>query len=65
VLHHPDFDVCEDDTNMHERPGLKVLRELLAGARLAGHQHFAFKEYKNAKGGYVTRTSLHTPAGTD
>jgi hypothetical protein len=80
VLHHPDFDVREVDTNMHERlmrcleagdievidlwdegdgnqpvqlykrPGLKVLRELLADERLAGHQHFAFKEYKNARG---------------
>jgi CheY-like chemotaxis protein len=53
VLHHPDFDVCEDDTNMHERSGLKVLRELLADARLAGRQHFAFKEYKNARGGCI------------
>jgi CheY-like chemotaxis protein len=50
VLHHPDFDVREVDTNMHERSGLKVLRELLADARLAGRQHFAFKEYNNARG---------------
>jgi hypothetical protein len=74
VLHHPDFDVHEVDTNMHERlmrcleagdievidlweegdgnqpvqlfkrPNLKVLREILADERLAGLQHFAFKE---------------------
>ncbi len=29
---------------------MKVLRELLADVRLAGRQHFAFKEYKNAWG---------------
>jgi hypothetical protein len=29
---------------------LNVLRELLAEERLAGHQHFAFEEYKNATG---------------
>ena len=29
---------------------MKVLRELLADVRLAGRQHFAFKEYKNARG---------------
>jgi hypothetical protein len=83
VLHHPDFDVREVDTNMHKRlmrcleagdievidlwaegygnqpvqlykqPGMKVLRELLADERLAGRQHFAFKEYKNARGGRI------------
>jgi hypothetical protein len=50
VLHHPDVDVHKVDTNMHERPGLKVLRKLLADAILAGLQHFAFKEYKYARG---------------
>ena len=34
----------------YKLPGLKVLRELLADKRLAGLQHFAFKEYKNARG---------------
>ena len=35
---------------LYKRPALKVLRELLADERLAGCQHFAFKEYKNANG---------------
>jgi hypothetical protein len=29
---------------------MKVFRELLADERLAGLQHFAFEEYKNARG---------------
>jgi hypothetical protein len=29
---------------------MKVSRELLADERLVGLQHFAFKEYKNARG---------------
>ena len=44
----------EGDGNQPVQPykllGLKVLRELLADKRLAGLQHFAFKEYKNARG---------------
>jgi hypothetical protein len=35
-------DVC-----FFRRPVLKVLRELMGDARLAGHQYFAFKEYKD------------------
>jgi len=35
---------------LYKRPALKVLRELLADERLAGRQHFAFKEYKNPRG---------------
>ena len=31
----------------------KVLRELLADPRLAGCQHFAFKEYKDAGGARI------------
>jgi hypothetical protein len=32
------------------RPVEKVLRELVADMRLAGHQHFAFREYKDPHG---------------
>jgi hypothetical protein len=32
------------------RPVEKVLRELIADMRLAGHQHFAFHEYKDPHG---------------
>jgi hypothetical protein len=39
--------------HLYKRPGLKVLRELLADASLAWRQHFAFKEYKNARGGRI------------
>jgi hypothetical protein len=35
---------------LYKRPGMKVLRELLADEILAGLQHFAFKEYRNARG---------------
>jgi hypothetical protein len=35
---------------LYKRPDLKVLRELLIDERLVGIEHFAFKEYKNAKG---------------
>ena len=37
----------EQDVRLFKRPASKVLRELLANPRLAGCQHFAFKEYKN------------------
>jgi hypothetical protein len=33
-----------------KRPVEKVLRELMADMRLAGHQHFAFHEYKDPRG---------------
>ena len=38
------------DVRLFKRPAGKVLRELLADPRLAGSQHFAFKEYKDANG---------------
>jgi hypothetical protein len=38
----------EQDVRLFKRPAGKVLRELLADPRLAGCQHFAFKEYKAA-----------------
>ena len=41
---------CNQPVQQYKLPGLKVLRELLADKRLAGLQHFAFKEYKNARG---------------
>jgi hypothetical protein len=47
---------------LYKRPDMKVLWELLADERLAGLQHFAFKEYKNARGdcilAYDTNGSL-------
>ena len=36
------------DVRLFKRPAGKVLRELLSHQRLAGRQHFAFKEYKDA-----------------
>ena len=38
----------EQDVRLFKRPAGKVLRELLAYPRLAGYQHVAFKEYKDA-----------------
>lgn len=38
------------DVLLYKRPALKVLRELLSDERLAGCQHFGFKEYKNSRG---------------
>ena len=38
----------EQEVRLFKRPAGKVLRELLAD--LAGCQHFAFKEYKDASG---------------
>jgi len=38
------------DLRLFKRPAGKVLRELLADPRLAGSQHFAFKEYKDPNG---------------
>jgi hypothetical protein len=35
---------------LFKQPDLKILRELLADERLAGLQHFAFTECKNARG---------------
>ena len=40
----------EQDVKFFKRRIEAVLRELLADERLEGCQHFAFKEYKNAKG---------------
>ena len=41
------------DLQLYKRPAERVLSELLADARLAGCQHFALKEYKDAKGGII------------
>ena len=38
------------DVRLLKRPAGKVLRELLSKQRMAGCQHFAFKEYKDAGG---------------
>lgn len=46
---HEDGDGIQD-VRLFKRPVSKVLRELLSDPRLAGCQHFAFKEYKNASG---------------
>lgn len=35
---------------LYKRSAIKVLRELISDERLAGCQHFGFKEYKNAVG---------------
>ena len=35
---------------LYKRPGMTVLRELLADKKATGLQHFAFKEYRNARG---------------
>ena len=43
----------EQDVRLFKRPAGKVLRELLADPRLAGCQHFAFKEYKDAGGARI------------
>ena len=43
----------DQEVMLYKRPALKVLRELLADLRLAGHQHLAFKEYKDANGARV------------
>ena len=40
----------EQDVGFFKHKLEAVLLELLADERLAGCQHFAFKEYKNAKG---------------
>ena len=80
VIHNPDFNADDVDTdmlerfansidsgdleiiNMHQegdgaqklelfkRPAEKVLRELISDIRLAGCQHFAFKEYLDPHG---------------
>ena len=41
------------DVRLFKRPAGKVLRELLSYPRLAGCQHFAFKEYKDASGARI------------
>lgn len=41
------------DVRLFKRPVDKVLRELLADQRLAGCQHFAFKEYKDRSGARI------------
>ena len=43
----------EQDVRLFKRPAGKVLRELLADPRLAGCQHFALKEYKDAGGARI------------
>ena len=41
------------DVRLFKLPAGKVLRELLSDPRLAGCQHFAFKEYKDARGARI------------
>ena len=41
------------DVRLFKRPAGKVLRELLSDPTLAGCQHFAFKEYKDASGARI------------
>ena len=41
------------DVRLFKRPVSKVLLELLSDSRLAGSQHFAFKEYKDATGARI------------
>ena len=83
VLHHPEFNADEVDSDMHARlmkavadgdveihdlwkegdgdqevklftrDVEKVLRKLLGDIRLAGNQHFEFKEYKDSKGNRI------------
>ena len=43
----------DQDVRLYKRPALKVLKELLSDERLAGHQHFGFKLYKNSQGSRV------------
>lgn len=43
----------QQDVRLYKRPALKVLRELLSDERLAGHQHFGFKLYKNSQGSRI------------
>ena len=43
------------DVRLFKQPAGKVLRELLSYPRLAGCQHFAFKEYKDASGARILR----------
>ena len=47
----------EQDVRLFKRPAGKVLRELLADPRLAGCQHFAFKQYKDADQGWYRHCS--------
>ena len=42
-----------DQLGLFKRPAGKVLWELLSDPRLAGCQHFAFKEYKDASGARI------------
>jgi hypothetical protein len=39
---------------------MKVLRELLADERLAGLQHFAFKEYRKARGDCILACDVNS-----
>jgi hypothetical protein len=43
----------DQDDRLFKRPAGKMLRELLSDPRLAGCQHFAFKEYKDASGARI------------
>ena len=43
---------------LFKRPVEKVLRELVGDLRLAGHQHFAFHEYKDPHGNPFNRPFL-------
>lgn len=43
----------DQDVRLFKRPAGKVLRELIADPRLAGCQHFAFREYKDGSGARI------------
>ena len=43
----------DQDVRLYKRPALKVLKPLHSDERLAGHQHFGFKLYKNSQGSSV------------
>ena len=47
----------DQDVRPYKRPALKVLKELLSDERLAGHQHFGFKLYKNSQGSRIRHVS--------
>jgi hypothetical protein len=49
----------EQDVKFFCRKVEKVLRELLSDERLAGCQHFGFKEYKNSNGDRLKALFIH------
>ena len=54
---------CNQDDRLYKRPALKVLQEILfSDERLAGHQHFGFKEYKNSEGSCILAWDANVPS---